>query len=201
VNPNQPAATRSGRSLTYALSDVVVAGAAFLFFVFSFTPVVSVSAFGASATRSLWQFDSPLGWWTAIANLLVLATAALAPWWLADREYFGFSRSQVQVVIALFVFVEIFGTLIFLGSIFGWGGYLMFICSIAALAGAVLGHIGQLQNPIAIPGIGGGGSKHTAYEPTSTYQSSSYQPPAPSGGYESPSSYQTQQTGDQPRQD
>jgi hypothetical protein len=83
VNPNQTPTTSSGRSLSFALSDVIVAGAAFLFFVFSFTPIVSVSIGSVggininvpSATRNLWQFDSPLGWWTAIANLLVLATA------------------------------------------------------------------------------------------------------------------------------
>jgi hypothetical protein len=207
VNPNQPPATSSGRSLSFALSDVIVAGAAFLFFVFSFTPIVSVSIGSVggininvpSATRNLWQFDSPLGWWTAIANLLVLATAVASLWWPRDKQYVGFGRNQVQLVIALFVFIEIIGSLIALGSIFGWGGYLMFVCSIAALGGAVLGHIGMLQNEIAVPGVGGSGSQATpppaAYAPPASYE-------PPSGGYQPPASYQPpQQTVEQPRQD
>jgi hypothetical protein len=207
VNPNQPPATSSGRSLSFALSDVIVAGAAFLFFVFSFTPIVSVSIGSVggininvpSATRNLWQFDSPLGWWTAIANLLVLATAVASLWWPRDKQYVGFSRNQVQLVIALFVFIEIFGSLIALGSIFGWGGYLMFVCSIAALAGAVLGHVGMLQNEIAVPGIGGSGNQ-AAPPPAAYAPPASYEPP--SGGYQPPASYQPpQQTVEQPRQD
>jgi hypothetical protein len=177
---NQPPAAGAGRGLSFALSDVIVGGAALLFFIFSFTPLLSAG----SAHKNLWDFSSPLGWWVAVANVLVLATAVAALRWPRDKEYVGFRRSQVQVAIALYVFLFILATLFADHSIFGWGGYLMLLLSLAALGGAVLGHLGMLQEPVAIPT----GRTSTPAAPTS-YQAppaGGYAPPQAQGGYQPP---------------
>jgi hypothetical protein len=201
VNPNQPQypapgnpppPAGAGRGVSFALSDVIVGGAALLFFIFSFTPLVSIdvpnvaglpSGFG-DQHQNLWDFTSPLGWWAAIANVLVLATAVVAMWWPREKEYVGFRRSQVQVAIALYVFLFILGVLFAFHSLFGWGGWLMLLFGLVALVGAVLGHLGMLQEPVALPT----GRTSTA-TPAPTYQAppaGGYAPPQPQGGYQPP---------------
>jgi hypothetical protein len=158
VNPNQPqypapgtpppaARAHAGRELSFALSDVIVGGAALLFFIFSFTPFYSLGPLH----KDLWNFVSPLGWWVAVANVLLLATAVAALWWSRDKEYVGFRRSQVQVALGLYVFLFVLGNLFAYHAFFGWGGWLMLLSSLVALAGAVLGHLGMLQEPVAVP--------------------------------------------------
>jgi hypothetical protein len=191
VNPNQPqypapgsqpTPAGAGRGLSFALSDVIVGGGAFLFFIFSFTPLLSA---GPDHTN-LWDFTSPLGWWVAVANVLLLATAVAALWWPRDKEYVGFRRSQVQVALGLYVFLFVLGILFADHSFFGWGGWMMLLCSLVALAGAVLGHLGLLQDPVAVPT----GRKATP----AGYQAppAGYQAP-PAGGYapqQAPGTYQ-----------
>ncbi|HEU0238895.1 MAG TPA: hypothetical protein VFR11_06385 [Micromonosporaceae bacterium] len=202
MNPNQPqypaSGGRAGRNLTFAMSDVIVAGAAVLFFIFSFTPIVSVdvpkiTGFDINvpgAHVNLWNFEKPLGWWTAVANLLLLATAVLAMWWPRDREYAGFRRSHAQVAIALFVFIEIAGSLFGIGSsALGWGGILMLLLAIVALAAAILGHLGMLQSPVTLPG--GSPAQSGGYTPPAP---GGYQPPA--GGYAPPPQQGQQHQGD-----
>lgn len=198
MNPNQPQypapgnpppPAGAGRGLSFALSDVIVGGAALLFFIFSFTPLISIDTGGFnlggfSAHVDLWGYLKPLGWWTAIAGLLLLASAVAAMVWPRDREYVGFRRSQVQVAIALWVFLILMGTWIAAGSEFGWGGFLMVLFALIALVGAVLGHLGMLQEPVAIPT---GRTSTPAAAPT--HQASpagGYAPPQPQGGYQPP---------------
>ena len=149
VPGNQPAPAGAGRGLSFALSDVIVGGAAFLFFIFSFTPFVSS---GCPASTDLWDFTSPLGWWAAVANVLAAGhrrrRAAVAARQRvcrlpsqpgAGRRSGSTSSSSSSASCSP------------TSSIFGWGGWLMLICSLVALAGAVLGHLGMLQEPVAIP--------------------------------------------------
>ncbi|HEY9481602.1 MAG TPA: hypothetical protein VIR00_01445 [Micromonosporaceae bacterium] len=177
VPGNQPAPAGAGRGLSFALSDVIVGGAAFLFFIFSFTPFVSLGALHTD----LWDFTSPLGWWAAVANVLLLATAVAALRWPRDKEYVGFRRSQVQVGLGLYVFLFVLGILFAEHSIFGWGGWLMLICSLVALTGAVLGHLNMLQEPVAIPT--GRTSKPAGYQ---GQPAGGYAPPQDQAGYEPP---------------
>jgi hypothetical protein len=204
VNPNQPqypatgnspSPAGAGRGLSFALSDVIVAGGAFLFLIFSFTPLISIdvtgiSAFGGSADTNLWDFVSPLGWWVGVANVLLLATAVVALWWPRDKEYVGFRRSQVQVALGLYVFLFILGILFAEHSIFGWGGWLMLLFSLVALVGAVLGHLGMVQEPIAIPIRGKSAPAQVGYQaPPAGYQAppaGGYAPPQAPGGYQPP---------------
>jgi hypothetical protein len=191
---NQPAPAGAGRGLSFALSDVIVGGAAFLFFIFSFMPLISIdvasfSGFGGSADTSLWDFVSPLGWWVAVANVLLLATAAAALWWSREKEYVGFRRSQVQVALGLYVFLFVLGILFAEHSIFGWGGWLMLLFSLVALAGAVLGHLGMLQEPVAIPT-----GRRSAPAAPAGYQAppaGGYTPPQTQGGYQPPATNYT----------
>jgi hypothetical protein len=190
VNPNQPqypapgtpppaAPAGAGRELSFALSDVIVGGGALLFFIFSFTPLVSLGPLHTN----LWDFTSPLGWWVAVANVLLLATAVAALRWPRDKEYVGFRRSQVQVALGLYVFLFILGILFAKHSIFGWGGWLMLVCSLVALAGAVLGHLGMLQELVAVPTR----RKATPAAPAG-YQTptAGYQAPPAQAGYQPP---------------
>jgi hypothetical protein len=177
---NQPAPAGTGRGLSFALSDVIVGGAAFLFLIFSFTPLLSAG----SDHTNLWDFVSPLGWWVAVANVLLLATAVASLRWSRDKEYVGFRRSQVQVALGLYVFLYILGNLFAYHSFFGWGGWLMLLFSLVALAGAVLGHLGMLAEPVAIPT---GRTSTPAAAPT--YQAppaGGSAPPQAQGGYQSP---------------
>lgn len=189
MNPNQPqypapgtppAPAGAGRGLSFALSDVIVGGGAFLFLIFSFTPLLSA---GPDHTN-LWDFVSPLGWWVAVANVLLLANAVAAMWWPRDKEYVGFRRSHVQVALGLYVFLFVLGLLFAYHSIFGWGGWLMLLCSLVALAGAVLGHLGMLQEPVAIPT--GRTSKPAAPAGYQAPPAGGYAPPQAPGGYQPP---------------
>lgn len=194
MNPNQPqypapgnqaAHAGTGRGLSFALSDLIVGGGAFLFLIFSFTPLLSAGP----AHTNLWDYISPLGWWVAVANVLLLATAVAALWWPRDKEYVGFRRSHVQVALGLYVFLFVLGILFAYHSFFGWGGWLMLLFSLVALAGAVLGHLGMLQEPVAIPT---GRTSTPAAAPT--YQAppaGGSAPPQAQGGYQPPATNYT----------
>lgn len=198
MNPNQPqypapgappAPASAGRVLSFAMSDVIVGGAALLFFIFSFTPLISFDTGGFnlgffSGHVDLWGYGKPLGWWTAIADLLVLGTAVAAMVWPRDREYAGFRRSQVQVAIAVWVFLIPMGTWIAAGSSFGWGGFLMVLFAAIALVGAVLGHLGLVQDPVAIPI--GRLSKPAAPAADQAPPAGGYAPSQAQGGYQPP---------------
>ena len=205
MNPNQPqypppgsqpAPAGAGRGLSFAQSDVTVGGAAFLFLIFSFTPLLSAGPLHTD----LWNFTSPLGWWVAVANVLLLATAVAAMWWPRDKEYVGFRRSQVQVALGLYVFLFVLGILFADHSIFGWGGWLMLLFSLLALAGAVLGHLGMLQDAVAIPT---GRTSTPAAAPTHQVPAGGYTPPQAQGGYQPPATNYTpgQAPAQPPRQD
>jgi len=204
VNPNQPQypapgnpppPAGAGRGLSFALSDVIVGGAALLFFIFSFTPLISIDTggfniSGFSTHVDLWGYGKPLGWWTAIADVLLLATAVAALWWPHGKEYVGFRRSQVQVALALYVFLFVLGILFAYHAFFGWGGWLMLLFSLVALVGAVLGHLGMLQEPVAMPIGGKAAPAQVGYQaPPAGYQAppaGGYAPPQAQGGYQPP---------------
>jgi len=189
-----PAPAGAGRNLSFSLTDVVVGGASFLFLIFSFLPFESVDlgnfGFGVSesAHKSLWTVTT-LGWWIAIANLLLLASAAAAMFWPKGKEYFGFNRTQVQVGLALFVLIDSAGLLISLSGARGWAGFICVLLAIVAAAGAILGHLGMFQNSIAMPKTGGSPATY----PGGGYQpgvQQGYQQPPPGGYQPPPAGYQ-----------
>ena len=87
---------------------------------------------------------------------------------------------------ALYVFLFVLGILFASHSIFGWGGWLMLLCSLVALVGAVLGHLGMLQEPVAIPT--GRTSKPAASRRRrpALPPAGGYAPPQAQGGYQPP---------------
>ena len=61
----------------------------------------------------------------------------------------------------------------------------MLLCSLVALVGAVLGHLGMLQEPVAIPT----GRTSAPAAPAAAYQAppaGGYAPPQTQGGYQPP---------------
>jgi hypothetical protein len=95
--PTAPAGVRpAGSGVSYPVADVVVASGAFFAFVFSFGTFVSTSPYGSYRT-SAWGYREPLGWWTVLADMLLVASAVVAPWWPRAKEIVGFRRSHVQV--------------------------------------------------------------------------------------------------------
>jgi hypothetical protein len=239
VNPNQPqypppggqpvpSPASAGKGLSFSLTDIIVAGAAFLFLIFSFTPFESIdlgSVFGGSSLshhENLWSVTT-LGWWIALADILLLASAAVAMFWPKDKEYVGFRRSQVQVGLALFVLLDTAGLYISLSGARGWGGAICIVFALVAAAGAVLGHLGLLQNSIGLPTGGPKPAVNTYGTPTGYPQQGApggypqqgapggypqqgppagYQPPPAPGGYPQQGNYpppQGQVYGQQPQ--
>ncbi len=216
MNPNQPQypppggqpvppPAAAGKGISFSLTDIVVAGAAFLFFIFSLTPFESIDTPGFNipgAHANLWSVISPLGWWVAIASLLLIGTAVAAMFWPRDKEYLGFKRTQVQVGIALFVMLVTVGLYIALPSgTRGWGGALCLVLSLIIAAAAILGHLGIMQNAISLPKPGS--STPAAYPPAGYPQQGApggyqqgppagYQPPPAPGGYPQQQGYPQQ---------
>jgi hypothetical protein len=131
---------------------------------------VSDSDLGLSGT-SLWSYLRPLGIFVILAALILLATALIDVWWKRDEAKVGVNRHHLQVGLALFVLVDIFGMGLTGGDgvSMGWGAIVQLLGALIATAGAVLNHLNQLQTPLPIPV--GGSSK-----PAPTYPATQYSP-------------------------
>jgi uncharacterized membrane protein len=176
VDPTQggyavPSAYPSARPpFTLTLGDVLVGGGGLLIVLFSFAPFVSSedNSFGVDDSWSAWAaevFMAPLTWWVIFAGLLLIALAVSRMFWPPQREFFGFRPTHLQVGLSLFAFFVLLGYALsdkggFLE--FGWGGVIMLLGSIVAVAGAVLNHLGigptlLPQGPKAPAGYGAPG--------------------------------------------
>ncbi len=194
MNPNQPqypppgsqpAPAGAGRGLSFAQSDVTVGGAAFLFLVFSFTPLLSAGPLHTD----LWNFTSPLGWWVAVANVLLLATAVAAHT-VAARQGVrrlppqpGAGRARPLRVLVRPRHPVRAALDLRLGRLADAD-----LFSLLALAGAVLGHLGMLQDEVAIPT---GRTSTPAAAPTHQVPAGGYTPPQAQGGYQPPATNYT----------
>jgi hypothetical protein len=160
--PPTPAASPSG--LYIRLADALVAVGALLILLFSWAPMVTPTISSRDDARfhsSLWSWLSPLGLFVVLAVLMLLATAVLDTFWHREKQLVGLHRHHVQVGLALFVLVDIFGMMLAdpfsslegLGNLLsvGWGGVMMLLFALIATAGAVLNHFNMLQNPLSLP--------------------------------------------------
>jgi hypothetical protein len=163
--PPTPAAAPSG--LYIRLADAIVAVGALIILLFSWAPVVSLDdAYARLLSKdetvhaSLYSYLSPLGIFVVLAVLLLIATAVLDTFWHRDKQLVGLHRHHVQVGLALFVLVDIFGMMLSDPSsidgstgVFGvgYGGVIMFLGALIATAGAVLNHFNMLQGPLSLP--------------------------------------------------
>jgi len=179
--PPTPAAAPSG--LYIRLADAVVAAGALIILLFSWAPMVKPTLFArddASLHASLWSWLSPLGLFVVLAVLLLLATAVLDMFWHREKPLAGLHRHHVQVGLALFVLVDIFGMMLadpfssidgFGGDVLsvGYGGIIMLLGALVLTAGAVLNFFNILQNTLALPKAA----------PAISYPPAGYAPPAP----------------------
>jgi hypothetical protein len=188
--PGAPApAPRTGAGFSLSLADLLVGAGSLLVFFFSFAPLYSTPTFFGAAGSSVnsWSDFAPLSVWPVLAALLAIGAAVIGQWWPKDKQYVGFHRGQIEVGLTLFIWVTLLGfwfTDFGAGSAisFGWGGVIMVLAATVAAVGAILGHLGMLQNPIGMPKAGG--APAVGYQPPQGYQASpGYQPPQ---GYQAP---------------
>jgi hypothetical protein len=176
-----PAPKAKGAVSVYVrLADLIVAGGAVIILLFSWAPMVGAGddSDNAHISASLWGWLSPLGLFVLLAALGLIATAAVDTWWHREKPMVGLHRHHVQVGMALFALVVIFGMCFAnpYDDLFGsrvdfgvsYGGIIQLLGALIAAAGAVLNFFNQLQNPIGLPSL-----------PVS--QPPAYQPPAPQG--------------------
>lgn len=182
AQPAQPSA-REAR-----LGDLLVAAGALMVFLFSFAPFVQyggefgefVAPPGFSGRFNAWSLETfmvPLTTFVVVAALLSLAAVAARFLLRRDLSALGFRLRQVEVGLALFVFVVLLGMIasnkpIFFGArrfddpvltestlAVSWGAVLMLIGALLAVSGAVLNHfalgpvfaVGASANPPAPP--------------------------------------------------
>ncbi len=176
MNPETtPAAPApSGSKLSITLADALVAAGAVIILLFSWARVITfpgiddLRRLGISGANlpglSLWSYARPLGIFVILATLLLLASALIDTWWKRDDAKVGLNRHHVQVGLALFVLVDVFGLGMSGGSgaTIGWGGILQLLGALIATAGAVLNHFGQLQNALTVPNVTAGSSAPAA---------------------------------------
>jgi hypothetical protein len=179
MNPQPPPAAPApaGSKFAISLADLLVAGGALVIFLFSFAPVVGFDsdANNNQIGRSLWSWLSPLGLFVIIAVLALIASAAVDTWWHKGKPITGgLHRHHLQVGLALFVLVTIFGMALAdpysdltgglsLGFGVAWGGIIQLLGALVVTGGAVLNYFDLLQNKLSLPT---GGAKPAGYVPT-----------------------------------
>jgi hypothetical protein len=183
--PSAPAPAASKFGVT--LADVLVAGGALIILLFSWGRVVSYRplyqgpqglVFATSTSGpSLWSWLRPLGIFVILAALGLIATAAIDTWWKRDKQVVGLHRHHVQVGLALYALVTIFGMMLAGGAgvSVGWGGIIQFLGALVAATGAILNHFNLLQNKLELPARG---AKPATYPPAGVYQTGYAAPPA-----------------------
>ena len=182
TTPNQPqyAAPTAGPrpGFTFKAADGLVAlGGLFVFF-FSFAPFFS-SDLGSNFSENSWHSAATV--FIAVSGLVLVASAFLDVVWKRDEPRYGLHRHVVQVGIALFALVDLvgfaFGIGLSQGGVTvtidsGWGEILQLIGALIATAGAILNHLGKLQNTLSVP-QGGGSAAPSGYPgyqaPTQAY--------------------------------
>jgi hypothetical protein len=171
-----PAAPKPASAMYIRQADAIIAGGALIMFLFSFAPFVSANGYHKNA----WTFWAPVALFIVFAAIALLATAFLDTFWHRDKQLVGLHRHHLQVGLALYTLVTLFSYAIAdkNGLGFGWGGVFMLIGSLAATAGAVLNHFGQLQGPISLPA--------KSATPAAVYPPQNYAPPAAQQGYAQP---------------
>jgi hypothetical protein len=157
------------------LGDLLVLLGALMVFFFSFAPFVQYSddlqeglaGDGISSNFNAWSLETfmvPLTSFVVVAALLAIAAVVARFGLRRDPSALGFRLGQIEVGLALFVFVVLLGMIasdkhaffgarrlseseddpLFLSQFrmaVGWGAVLMLIGAIIALAGAVLNHL------------------------------------------------------------
>lgn len=139
------------------LGDLLSLGGGFFIFIFSFAPFVTYPTnlgFSYSGWYMAWSpqmFMAPLSWLPILAALGAAALAIVRMVTGRDPEFVGFQTGRVQVGLAFFAFLVLFGYAAsqkqsafgvdsFSHPMFGWGGYLMLIWALVGVAGAMLNH-------------------------------------------------------------
>jgi hypothetical protein len=181
--PTPAPSTNVGIKFRMTMADGLVAVGALIILLFSWGRVVTIDGLdelkklGLSDSdlhipgTSLWSYLRPLGIFVILATLLLLASALVDVWWKRDEPKVGVNRHHLQVFLALFILIDIFGMGLSGGDgvSIGWGAIVQLLGALIATAGAILNHLGQLQNVLPIPT--GGGSK-----PAPTYPATQYSP-------------------------
>jgi hypothetical protein len=173
TQPSVPPYASSPREVR--LGDLLVLLGALMVFFFSFAPFVQysddleegISGDGISSNFNAWSLETfmvPLTTFVVVAALLGIAAVVTRFGLRRDPSALGFRLGQVEVGLALFVFVVLLGMIasdkhaffgarrlseseddpLFLSQFrmaVGWGAVLMLIGAIIALAGAVLNHL------------------------------------------------------------
>lgn len=208
--PPEPPPASPPRALR--LGDVLVVVGALLVFGFSFAPFARYSdaaqaslfavATGVSPSFNAWSLQTfmvPLTTFVVVAALLGIAAAAVRFWFRRDLNLLGFRLRQLEVGLALFVFLVLLGMIasdkhVLFGARrlaeanpdfeasevtldTGWGAVLMLIGAIIALVGALLNHfsVGP-EFPV------GGDSEQPSEDEDLFRGGGGYPPPPPSAG-------------------
>lgn len=156
--PAAPASARLNLSVKFA--DLLVAAGAMIILLFSWAPMTS-RYYGFLGGRSLWSWLSPLGLFVILATLALLGTAAVDTWWKRDKQMAGLHRHHVQVGLALYVLVTVFGMALAGPFGMGWGALFHLFGALIAAVGAVLNHFNLLQNELSMPA----GATSLTYQP------------------------------------
>lgn len=171
MQPPVPPASSAPRAIP--LGDLLAAGGALIVFAFSFAPFVQYGGEmsegarvdGVSPRFNAWSteiFMVPLTTFVVVAAMLGIAAVGVRFGLRRELSALGFRMRQVEVGLALFVFVVLLGMIAsdkhaFFGARrfadeadpflltesrmdVGWGAVLMLVGAMIALAGAVLGH-------------------------------------------------------------
>ena len=131
--PVQPPARQLG------LGDLLVAAGGLFVFLFSFAPFVS--ELGGGLWFNAWSRFSlaPLTLWVIFSGVLLVGLAVMHLLTGRELDLVGFRHTHFEVGLGLFNFFVLIG-LAMSELPFAWGGVLMLISSIVALAGALLNH-------------------------------------------------------------
>jgi hypothetical protein len=191
-------APKKATGIYIRLADLIVAAGALIIVLFSWAPVVgfSDSVDNGEIGRSLWTWLSPLGLFVLVAALGLIATAAVDTWWHRDKPMVGLHRHHVQVGVAVFALLVVFGMCFadpydvsgLRGSSIGfgvsYGGIIQLLGALVAAVGAVLNFFNQLQNPIGVPSVSV--SQPPAYHPQQPQGPQGYPQQPPAGSYPPP---------------
>jgi hypothetical protein len=172
--PPQPAQPGGKPPRRLTPGDGLAALGGLLVFAFSFAPFVEYDdAFQSRLTPdnlptwfSAWStetFMGPLTWFVVLAGMITIGLAATHLVWPRARDLLGFKLGHVQIGVALFALLVMFGyatsakdvifghdlnvslgQALLRGSLslsFSWGGYLMLFGTVLAAVGAILSYL------------------------------------------------------------
>jgi hypothetical protein len=210
--PGLASPSRTARMPAIRLGDALAVGGSVVVFAFSFAPFVKLSgtallsaltSAGLATSHNAWAtetFMAPLTWFVIFAALLVIAFVLLRYPRASNPQVLGFRLTQVELGLALFTLVVLFGMVtsekhvIFgagarafgeggAGLHLGWGATVMLIGALIATTGAVLNHlsIGLVLFPRPVSRAAMASQWPALGQPVPTYQPEpTYQPVPPS---------------------